>query len=330
MTTFLNFYNKINKINKTSIIKQLILLGIFLILINIIYKLNFNQFLKNIIFYNSSETIYNLLNNIYYWLNIIKDTLIAPIYAEELESYKVDILRLYYEDLYHVRLNTLCEFMRWDFIERAILGKDANMLVFFSNSNCRLSDVMFSVEGDILGREFSLINHWPDRGFPLAIKVEEGVSLRGILGLPKQQDFTYLVNAKALPAIPHENPQIHYIDPRSKSGLYTIYEEQTMDNRFLPESANNSLPRYEELNVIDTSRPRRNSLPGYGESTLNVLVADDSVVPNENLLARSVEGNSATRLANKLEYQLDWSNPRISSANTTTPVENTVRLSEID
>jgi hypothetical protein len=103
----------------------------------------------------------------------------------EPESYKIDIIWIFWEDLQYVKLNSLCPHNTWQTLEGGILGYDPNNLKFpFYSGNTKLSDITFTVEGDIYNRNFRLQNHWKSEGKHLAFKVEEGLESMTLIANP--------------------------------------------------------------------------------------------------------------------------------------------------
>jgi hypothetical protein len=87
----------------------------------------------------------------------LNNIIIPTIQAEE--SYKVDIITIFEKDLAHIKVNSLCEYKRLHILEKALIGNEPHTLKFIINNNGSLSEIEFSIKGDICAREFSLRNH---------------------------------------------------------------------------------------------------------------------------------------------------------------------------
>jgi hypothetical protein len=72
------------------------------------------------------------------------------------ESYKVDSIKIYKEELQHIKVNSLCILDRWGIIKTAIVGNESVTLKFYHFDNCTLSDIEFSIVGDIFTRRYAL------------------------------------------------------------------------------------------------------------------------------------------------------------------------------
>lgn len=267
-------------------------------------------------------------------LNTIQETVIPAIQLEE--SYKVDVIRIFHDDLQHIKLNSLCEYLRWEIIQKAIIGQDSNGLSFYSYNNCSLSDIVFYVEGDLVeNREFELRSHWPTRGYPLAFKPEEGITTRRILGLSLVQDFTYLVNSKSLPNLPPLSP-ISEVEPLNSKPLPNLPPLSPL-SPLLP------LPELEPLNlntsrhlstIIEVEEPLQtpNLLSNNIYLLENENISADTLVngptPDEIMLLNIQNPNGPTALANRLEFQLNWNQTQINNQNSLSNTTN--QLSEID
>jgi hypothetical protein len=115
-----------------------------------------------------------------------------------------------------------------------------------------------------------------------------------------QQEIDFIIHKnKNLPETPNE---LTGIQPRAS--LSTIFEEsESMESSTPPEYGDAVQPSIlPDYNINDSNT---NNLPSYKDMVNDIIVADNLIDPTDEILATIVEGNLPTRLANKLEYQLD-------------------------
>jgi hypothetical protein len=210
------------------------------------------------------------------------------------KTYLVDKIIITSDQLSSIKLNSLSEFMRKEILQYQLgtwnkqspssviinlpLG-EAKCVASSNVSNCvtcnqifKLNDITLDKltfqfkESSIPNKVLSLKDYWPVNGADLAIKAEEGLRLRSLLGLEQDQEITILSLDKQTPQSTqtslvsdtlslNESELFYNSSTGSSSSLSSLISQETKPNNFTVDNYHNYINKpLPQLPILEVGR----------------------------------------------------------------------------